>query len=176
MSNNLSWKKIKEESYRAGWRKMIKKTFILLNGTEADYDIKDEGRTICGLVLTTENKVLLMKVFRPGPEKVLMELPGGFVNKDEELIDAAKRELLEETGYTGDFELVGNCIDDAYSNCVRHCFVAKNCKKIQEPKWEEDEKCELMELSLEDFRVHLRSGQLTDVEIGYMALDFLGLL
>jgi ADP-ribose pyrophosphatase len=176
MSKDLSWKKIKEEPYRAGWRKMIKKTFTLLNGTEADYDIKDEGRTICGLVLTTENKVLLMKVFRPGPEKVLMEMPGGFINKGEEPIGAAKRELLEETGYTGDFELVGNYLDDAYSNCVRYCYVAKNCKKVQEPKWEEDEECELVELNLEDFRAHLRSGQLTDVEIGYMTLEFLGLL
>ncbi len=31
-------------------------------------------------------------------------------------------------------------------------------------------------MSLEDFRNHLRSGELTDVEIGYLALDHLGLL
>lgn len=176
MSKNLAWKKIKEESYKAGWRKMLRKTFVLLSGQESVYDIKDEGRTICGLVLTPENKVILVKVFRPGPEKVLMELPGGYINEDENPLDAAKRELLEETGYLGDFELVGESIDDAYSNCVRYCFIAKNCQKIQEPKWEEDEECEIVEMDLKDFRNHLRSGQLTDVEIGYLALDHLNLL
>ncbi len=176
MDKDLSWKKVKEEPYKAGWRKMIKKTFVLLDGTEADYDIKDEGRTICGLVLTTENKVVMTKMYRPGPEKVLLEIPGGFVGKDEDPLVAAKRELLEETGYTGEFEIVGNYYDDAYSNCVRYCYVAKNCKKIQEPEWEEDEECEIVEMDLNTFRDHLRSGQLTDVEIGYLALDYLDLL
>lgn len=155
---------------------MLKKSFILLNGQESDYDIKDERKIACGLVLTSDNKVVLMKVFRPGPEKVLLELPGGFVDKNEDPLKAAKRELLEETGYTGDFELVGEAFDDAYSNCVRYCYVAKNCEKVQEPNWEEDEECEIVEMDLKDFRNHLRSGQLTDVEIGYLALDHLNLL
>lgn len=176
MSKDLNWKKIKEEPYRAGWRKMLKKTFILLNGHEFTYDTKDEGKMICGLSLTPENKVIITKVFRPGPEKVLMELPGGHMEPNEKPLDAAKRELLEETGYTGNFELVGECVDDAYSNAIRYCFVAKNCKKVQEPEWEEDEECEIIEMDLKDFREHLRSGQLTDVEIGYLALDHLNLL
>ena len=105
-----------------------------------------------------------------------MEIPGGHMEKDENPIDAPKRELLEETGYTGDFEIIGETLDDAYSNCVRYCFVARNCKKIQEPEWEEDEECEIIEMDLKDFREHLRSGQLTDIEIGYLALDYLKLL
>lgn len=176
MTKDLLWKKLKEEPYKAGWRKMLRKTFVLLNGKEMDYDTRDDGRAVCGLALTPENKVVLVKVFRPGPEKVVMELPGGYINKDEEPITAAKRELLEETGYTGDFELVGGVLDDAYSNCVRYCFVAINSRKVQEPNWEEDEECEIVEMDLDSFRKHLRSGQLTDVEIGYLALDYLKLL
>lgn len=176
MAKDLAWKKVSEEPYKAGWRKMLHKTFILLNGRKAEYDLKDEGTTVNILALTPENKVILVNVFRPGPEKVLKELPAGFVNKDEEPLKAAKRELLEETGYSGDFELVGQTLDDGYSNCVRNCFVARNCKKVQEPQWEEDEECEIVEMDLKDFRNHLRSGQLTDIEIGYLALDHLNLL
>lgn len=169
-------KKTKEEPYKAGWRKMIRKTSTLLNGQVADYDTRDDGRCVSVLVLTPENKVVLVKVFRPGPEKVLIEIPGGFINKDEEPIEAAKRELLEEIGYSGDFELVGETIDDAYSNCIRYGVVVRNAKKVQEPEWEEDEESEIVEMDLKEFRNHLRSGQLTDVEMGYLALDYLKLL
>ena len=174
---NLVWKKIKEEKYRAGYRKMLRKVFILPNGKEKDYDTRDEGKTVCVLAITSDNKVILEKVFRPGPEKVLMEMPGGFVDEGEDPDKAISRELLEETGYSGNFEFVGTVIDDAYSNCERNIFVAKNCKKIQEPKPEDDEEdLEIVEMPIENFKKHLRSGQLTDVEAGFMGLDYLKLL
>lgn len=176
MTKDLNWKKVKEEPYRAGWRKMIRKTFVLLNGKEADYDTRDDGKTVSILAITKDDNIVLVRVFRPGPEKVLMEMPGGFIDKNEESIEAAKRELLEETGYSGEFEFTGEIVDDAYSNCIRNCFVAKNCIKVSEPKHEEDEDCEIIEMSLSDFRKHLRSGQLTDVESGYLSLDYLKLL
>ncbi len=176
MAKDLNWKKISEEPYRAGWRKMLKKTFILTNGKESNYDTRDDGNTVSILAITQEQKVVLVRVFRPGPEKILMEMPGGYVDGDETPIDAAKRELLEETGFSGDFQSTGVVVDDAYSNCIRNCFVATNCKKVSEPKWEEDEDCEIVEMDLQDFRKHLRSGQLTDVESGYISLDFLNLL
>lgn len=176
MNTDLSWKKVKEEKYRAGYRRMIKKSFILLNGKTADYDIKDEGNTVSCFALTKDNKVILTRVFRPGPEKLLLEMPGGHVDEDEDVLKAAKRELLEETGYSGEVEYVGSIIDDAYSNCIRNSFVFRNCEKVAEPTWEEDEECEIVLSSLDEFRNHLKSGQLTDVESGYLCLDHLNLL
>jgi ADP-ribose pyrophosphatase len=177
MVKDLIWKKVGEDRhFKAGWRKMIHRKYVLINGVEAEYDLKNEGITVNILALTTENKVILVNVFRPGPEKVLKELPAGFVNKDEDPKKAAMRELLEETGYTGDFEFVTQTIDDGYSNCIRNCFVAKNCIKVAEPEWEDDEECEILEMDLIDFRKHLRSGQLCDIEIGYLGLDYLKLL
>jgi ADP-ribose pyrophosphatase len=97
---------------------------------------------------------------------------------DEDKIKKAEDELLEETGYKGKIEFAGTAVHDAYSSKIRHVFIAKNCIKVSEPRTtEEDEKfVEIIEMSLEDFRKHLRSGQLTDVESGYLALDYLGLL
>lgn len=178
MNKILAWKKVGEDvNFKAGWRKMIHKKFRILNGTEAEYDLKDEGQTVNILALTPENKVILEEVFRPGPEKVLKDLPAGMINKDENPLDAAKRELLEETGYAGDFELVTQSIDDGYSNCIRNCFVARNCIKVAEPKWtEDDEECEIILMDIAEFRQHLRSGQMCDVEVGYLGLDYLNLL
>lgn len=174
---DISWKKIKEEKSRVGYRKILHKVFILPNGEEVIYDIKDEGKTVCVLALTTENKVLLEKIYRPGPEKTLLEMPGGIVEDSEDLKEAISRELLEETGYSGDFEFVGTLIDDAYSNCEKNTFVATNCKKVQDSKPDHDEgEIEVVEMTIDDFKKHLKSGQLTDVEAGYIGLDYLHLL
>jgi len=173
---NLEWKKIKEEKFKAGWRKMIHKVFILPNGKTQDYDIKDEGTNCCILALTPDNKVILEKVFRPGTEKILLEMPGGYIDENEKPEDSALRELLEETGMEGSLQFAGIVTDDAYSNCIRYVYVIKNCKKMKEPKLEEDEIYEIIEMDLKDFRKHLKSGNLTDSEAGYIALDHLGLL
>ncbi|MEI7741991.1 MAG: NUDIX hydrolase [bacterium] len=170
------WKKIKEEPFRAGFRKMIKKFFILPNGQEKDFDIKQEGPAVCVLALTKNGNVILAKQYRPGPEKKLLEMPGGGVEKDENPLEAAKRELLEETGYAGEMQLVGECLDCAYSTMKRYCYVAKNCVRVQDPCLDENEFVEIVQMPLPEFRNLLRSGQMTDVEVGYLALDYLGLL
>ena len=101
-----TWKKIKEELFRAGFRKLVKKTFQLPDNRVVDFDIKQEGPVVCILALTKDNKIVLAKQFRPGPEKVLLELPGGSVDTGETPEEAAKREFLEETGYTGMIKLI----------------------------------------------------------------------
>lgn len=170
------WQKTKEEGFHAGYRKLTKKTFILPNWSEDSFDIKAEWRAACILALTKANNVILVKQFRPGPEKVLLELPGGNVELWEEPLEAAKRELLEETGYTGDMIFVSTSLDDAYSTLLRYNFIAKNCEKILEQNLDSNEFIEVVEISLTDFRKHIQSGELTDVESGYLCLDFLGLL
>ena len=53
------------------------------------------------VALTKKNEVVLVKQYRHGVQKVLLELPGGVVDAGEDPLEGAKRELLEETGYGG---------------------------------------------------------------------------
>lgn len=170
----ISWQKQSESKYRAGYRRMLKKIFLFPDGRLAEYDVKDEGRPVCVLPLTPNLNVILARQFRPGPEQVLLELPGGWV-EDEELPDTIiRQELLEETGYAGEVQFVGTNYHDAYSNALRHNYVATNCRRVQEPAL--GEYIEVVEISLSEFRAHLRGGRLTNVDCGYMSLEFLGLL
>jgi len=51
--------------------------------------------------LTLKREVVLVKLYRHGTGKTLLELPSGKVDEqDESPLETAKRELLEETGYT----------------------------------------------------------------------------
>ena len=119
---------------------------------------------------------MLTKQFRPGPEKILLKLPGGFKEKDENAEEAIKRELLEETGYTGNFELVTTSFVDAYSDTVKYNFIAQNCHKIEGQNLDKSEHIEIIETSLQEFRQHVRSGKLTDIATGYLGLNHLKLL
>lgn len=172
----MAWKKLKEEPYKTGFRKLVKKTFQLPDNRMANFDIKEEGAVVCILALTKNNNIILAKQFRPGPEKVLLELPGGGVDTGETPEEAVKREFLEETGYTGDFQFIGASLGSAYSTLIRYNFVATNCYKKQEQNLEDNEFIEVVEMPLKEFRDHLRRGQLTDITTGYLGLDYLKLL
>lgn len=171
------WKEVRrEEVFKKYSRKIERVDFQLTDGSEMDFYVKAEGSAVCIVAFTPDDKVIMARQFRPGPNKILLELPGGGIETGESPLEAARREFLEETGYEGDFEFVGTCLDDAYSTMERPYVVATNCVKVAEPQNTAQEEIEVVLLSLNEFRQHLRSGQLTDVEIGYLALDHLGKL
>lgn len=177
MTNIQPWKeKSRTEVFKKYSRKIDEVTFVLPNNTETEFYIKAEGFASSILGLTKAGEIILVKQYRPGPKLILDELPGGFVDPNEDPQNTARREFIEETGYDGDFEFVTTCIDDAYSTMVRYCYVAKNCHKVGEPQNTDTEQTEVVLMPLKDFRALLRSGNLTDVEIGYLGLDYLGLL
>lgn len=170
------WQKLKEDVIKLNYRTVLARTYKMPDGKEALFDIVESGVAVCVLALTKTQKVILAQQFRPGPDKILLELPGGGVEKGETPLEAIERELLEETGYQGNFQFVGTNYNSAYSTMLRHNFVATDCEWQQVVKLDEHEYSEPLEMTLADFRKHLRSGELTDVETGYLGLDFLNLL
>lgn len=171
------WKELKREQvYKKYSRAIDRVDFLLPNGTEADFYIKAESPAAAIFALTEDGQVILARQFRPGPKRVLNELPGGYLEPGENALESIKREFLEETGYEGEFVEIGACLDDAYSTMERHCFVATNCKKVNEPQNTDTEQTKLVLMPLNEFREQLRSGQMTDIEVGYIALDYLGML
>ena len=161
------------EKFGRGVEKVI---FKLQDGKESDYYIKKEGSVVAVVALTENNEVILTKQFRPGPKKVLRELPGGYIDKNETPEQSGVRELLEETGYAGDSRFVTSLVDCGYSTREKNCVVITGCKKTTEQNTDSTEFIEVELVSLKEFRNLLRSGQNTDIEIGYLGLDYLGLL
>lgn len=171
------WKKLNEkEVFNSGHRKIIRKTFKLPDSRNEDFDINNVGKTVAVLALTKDKKVILVKEFRPGPEKILLELPGGTCDNNEKPQTAMARELLEETGYKGKVKLIGTNYDDAYSSRLKYSFIATNCVKVKEPNLDENEFSEVVIISIDEFKTHLKTGKLTDIDISYICLNYLKLL
>lgn len=172
----MTWEKLNEESTDFKYRKIIKKTFKLPNGLIKDFFIKEEKNIACILAITKDKKVILLKQYRPGPEKELIDLPGGMIDEGETSLQAAKRELLEETGYTGELNEIGTNLECAYSSRIKYGFVATNCEKIKEQKLDDSEFCEVMLMPLEEFRELIKTESMADTDTCYRGLDFLNLL
>lgn len=170
------WKKLSEKPLNVGHRTILKRMFELPDGQTKEFDIMKGGRVVCVLALTAAGNVVLVKQFRPGPEKMVLDIPGGGVGALESPDDAIKRELLEETGYSGEFEFVGTSLFDAYSTRTNYNFVATECVKVQEPSLDETEFIEVVEMPLDQFKQHLKSGNLSDVAAAYAGLVHLGLM
>ncbi|WP_207799324.1 NUDIX hydrolase, partial [Candidatus Cryosericum septentrionale] len=57
------------------------------------------GGAVCVVALTADNRVVLVRQYRPAPEMVMLEIPAGRHDVRERFLTAARRELREETGY-----------------------------------------------------------------------------
>ena len=91
--------------------------------------------------LTTDKKVILIEQFRHGLEQIITEIPGGMIDDDEKPETAARRELLEETGYSSDnFIYLGKSHPNPaiQNNSIYH-FLALDCEKTGETSFDEHE-------------------------------------
>ena len=159
-----------------GDRVMARWRFRRADGGEAEFDITLHPGGVCILALTPGGQVVLTREFRPGPGRVQWNLPGGFLEGDEAPVEAARRELAEETGYEGDLRAVCSLTPDAYSTEVRHVFLAIGCRRTGDVATDDDEDIRVQVTSVEDLRALLRAGEVTSTDAAYLALDAAGLL
>ena len=73
------WKKIKEELVYDGWRKVIRRYFLLPNGKEEAFDIIGSNNYVIIAAFTENHDAILVQQYRPGAEEVLVSRPSMFV-------------------------------------------------------------------------------------------------
>jgi 8-oxo-dGTP pyrophosphatase MutT (NUDIX family) len=86
--------------------------------------------------LTPEGRVLMVEQYRYGIEGDTLEIPGGMCDPGESPLTAARRELLEETGYESDSweELGWVHPNPAVQSNRCYTFLARDARKVAEPK------------------------------------------
>ena len=111
------------------------------------------------VALTAEQEVVMVNQYRHGTEKIHLELPGGLVDPDDPSpIAAARRELLEETGYgSGEFSIIGECFPQP-AILSNKCFVclAMDAEFQQAQALDGGEDLEVIKIPMADipFRIH----------------------
>lgn len=112
---------------------------------------------------TKEGKVLMERQYKHGVRKITLTLPTGGVDKGEQPLSAAQRELKEETGYVsrewrylGRFAQLGNM-----GGSHIHLFRALNAKWVTEPKAGDLEEMEIVLMDPADLIKGMRNGAIS---------------
>lgn len=132
----------------------------LPNGVEVpDFYITEAPDWVNVIAITTEDKFIIEEQYRHGIQKVCFELCAGMVDEGETPLETAKRELLEETGYSGgNWTAFGMSVPNASGSTTKcYHFLASDVECIQSPKLEQTE----------DIKIHL----FTEQELKQIMLD-----
>ena len=131
-------------------------------GREREYDVIEAPDWTNVIAITDEDNVVLIRQYRPGIKKVTLEIPGGMIDPGETPIQAAMRELSEETGYqSSGWRHLGTIFPNPAIQTNRAItFLAQSARLLSEPHPDEDECIEVFERPLKDVPRLIREGEI----------------
>ena len=115
------------------------------------------------IVATTDaGQVVCVRQFRFGTGEIALEIPGGAIDPREDHLDAARRELREETGYTAERWTYLGFVEPnpAFQDNRCHHWLAEGARRTHELELDSGEDITVLELPIEEVRAKVASGEI----------------
>jgi 8-oxo-dGTP pyrophosphatase MutT (NUDIX family) len=132
-------------------------------GNAHDFFVLESPSWVNVIPLTLEKEVVMVRQYRHGIRDVTLEIPGGLVEDHDSPEEAARRELLEETGYReGSLILLGSVHPNpAIQNNICYTFLAKDVCAMGVQSQDEREDIEVILRPLAEIPALIRNGAIT---------------
>jgi ADP-ribose pyrophosphatase len=132
-------------------------------GEEHDFIVLESFPGVYVLARTDREEVVLIRQYRHGIQEVTLEIPGGLVDAADDPPAAAKRELLEETGYQGEewIDLGYVHPNPAIQNNRCHTFLALGAKPTGAQSLDDKEDIAVVLKPLAEIPRLIREGAIT---------------
>ncbi|HUO56919.1 MAG TPA: NUDIX hydrolase [bacterium] len=159
------WKKHgKKVTYDCGFFQIhVHQSSSPLTGKKHSFYVLNTRNWVNVVALTEEGKVILVNQFRHGSGKISLEIPGGAVDhRDRSPLQAAKRELLEESGYRASrWKFLGKTHPNpAILNNTCYFYLAKGARRVSDLKLDEAEELEVVLKEFKEIPRLIRKGRI----------------
>lgn len=130
---------------------------------EDDFYVLESSDWVNSVAVTPDGRMVLVEQYRFGSEDLSLEVPGGLMDLGENPVEAAERELKEETGFIGRrSRLLGSVRPNPAIQSNRcHIVLIEEAERLVDVDWDENEELAVQLTSVAEVFAMAHSGKIT---------------
>ncbi|MEO0558455.1 MAG: NUDIX hydrolase [Bacteroidota bacterium] len=127
-----------------------------------EYHVAEYPDWACVLALTPDGDAVMVEQYRYGIDRMSLECPAGAIDPGEDALAAAKRELMEETGFEAErWTFLGAlAIEPTRHTNYGHLFIAHDVRQVADPQLDESEDITTRRVPAESLLDRVRDGEI----------------
>ncbi len=144
---------------------LIKENVTFNNGVTTIMEYVDHPGATAIIPMLTNTRILLLKQYRHALRQLIWEIPAGTLDPAEPILDGAKRELVEETGYSAEEwqKLAELTPVPGYSNECIHIYLASDLRRAEQ-NLDTDEIIDVHEFDYTETLEMVKTGKIQDAK------------